>query len=223
MVAVEVNDSPVQSAVARLEQVDARRLLRHPDGLAELFSELDCAKTARIVDYLAAHLHSATEIDAIGVIEQLAFICDDEGRPGQSSIRNLSRAVAALVADCMQFVPDDDVEFITIEFVSTVPLECGSDFLWNVGGAHGLVPTGPVRERTGARRYVSDAKAIEHGIEIWQHRAKRALASGYVVEAGDLFVVLDGLSQFGFGATGADAVAASSGEKQPAWAALRTG
>ena len=84
----------------------------------ELLSKLDCAEAAQAVDYLPAHLHSATEIDAIGVIEQLAFICDDEGRPGQSPMRNLSRAVATFVADCMQFVNDDDTKFILIEFVS---------------------------------------------------------------------------------------------------------
>ena len=222
MSAAEVDGVTAHPALKRLEQVDMHRLLRDPDELADLLNKLDCAEATQAVEYLAARLHSATETDAIGVIEQLAFIFDDEGRPGQSSMRDLSRAVATFVADCLQIV-DDDAEFVIIEFVSTVPLECGYDFLCNVGAAHCLVRTGPVRERTGGRRYVSDAKAVEHGIEIWQHRAKRALASGYVVEEGDLVMVLDGLSRFGVGATGADAVAASSGEKQPAWAGLRTG
>lgn len=221
MSAAEVDGVTAHPALKRLEQVDMHRLLRDPDELADLLKKLDCAEATQAVKYLAAHLHSATETDAIGVIEQLAFIFDDEGRPGQSSRRDLSRSVAAFVADCLQFV-DDDAEFI-IEFVSTVPLECGYEFLCNVGAAHGLVRTRPDRERTGARRYVSDAEAVEHGIEIWQHRAKRAIASGYVVEEGDLFVVLDGLSRFGAGATDAETVAACSDETQPAWADLRIG
>ena len=223
MFAAAVDGIPTEPAVKRLEQVDMHRLLRDPDGLAGLLSEFNCAEAARVVDCLAAHVHSATKVDTIGVIEQLAVLCAEEDRPGQARMRNLNRSVAACVADCLQFVGDDDAEFIIIEFVSTVPLECGYDFLCNVGAAHGLVRTRPDRERTGARRYVSDAKAVEHGIEIWRHRAKRAIASGCVVEEGDLFVVLDSLSRFGVGATDAETVAACSDETHPAWAGLRTG
>lgn len=223
MVEAEVDGIPARPPVKRLDPIEIHRFLGGPDGLADLLSEHDCAKAAQVVDHLAAGLRRTEKIDAVAVVEQLAVLCAEEDRPGQARMRNLNRSVAAFVADCLQFVDDDDAEFIIIEFVSTVSLECGYEFLCSVGAAHGLVRTRPVRERTGARRYVSDAKAVEHGIEIWQHRAKRTIASGYVVEEGDLFVVLDGLSRFGVGATDAETVAACSDDTHPAWAGLRTG
>lgn len=130
------------------------------------------------------------------VIDQLALLCAEGERPGKSSMRCLSRAVASFAADCMQFVNDDDAEFILIEFVSTVPLVSGYDFLCNVGAAHGLVLTKFLRGP-----HVGDAKAVEHGIEIWRHRAKRAIASAGVMREEDLFLLLDGLARLSVGAT----------------------
>ena len=90
-------------------------------------------------------------MDAVAVIDPLALLCADDDRLGQSSMRSLSRAVAAFVADCMQFVVDDDTEYVIIEFVGTVPLVYGFDFLCKVGAAHGLVHERPSAEFSDAR------------------------------------------------------------------------
>lgn len=189
MVASEVDGSPSQPALKALAQVDMHRLLRDPDGFPELMSELDFAEASQIVDYLAVQLSSATEIDATGIIEQLALFCADDDRHEQSSMRCLSRSVATFVADCVQFVADDDAEFIVIEFVSTVPLVYGFDFLCKAGAAHGLVRARLGHEHSSSGTYVTDVKSIEHAIEIWRQRARRVIASGYVTEEGHLFLL----------------------------------
>lgn len=153
-------------------------LLRGPDGLADLLSEFDCADAARVVDYIAGHLRTATQVDAPAVIDQLALFCADDDRHEQLSMRKLSRSVAEFVANCMQFVAEDDTEFIVIEFVSIVPLVYGFDFLCEVGAAHGLVRARLGREFCRARRYLADGKAVEHAITIWRQRAMRGIASG---------------------------------------------
>lgn len=63
-------------------------------------------------------------------------------------------------------------------------------------------------EPAGTERYVADVNAIEHAIEIWRERARRVIASGFVMEEGDLFLLLDGLARLGVGATDAAAMAA---------------
>ena len=150
---------------ARLRAADVHRLLWNPDDLAEAFQGLDCTAVAQVVAQLTAHLHTATQVDGVIVIDELAFICADD-RPGQSAMRSLSLAVAEFVANCMQFVADDDTEFVIIAFVSTVPLVYGYDLLCKVGTAHGLVRGTPDSESAGAVRYVDDINAIEHAIEI---------------------------------------------------------
>lgn len=190
-----------------LRAADAHRMLAAPNGLADLFRDMDCATAAQMVEQLTAHLGTATEVDGVGVIDQLTFVCAAD-RPEQSAIRNLSHLVAEFVANCMQFVADDDTEFLIIEFVSTVPLVYGYDLLCKVGTAYGLVHGTPDSEFAGAVRYVDDINAIEHAIEIWRERARRVIASGYVMEEGDLFLFLDGLAHLGIGATDADATAA---------------
>lgn len=189
-----------------LRSADAHWMLRNPDGFADAFEELDCTAAAQIVEQLAAHLNTATQVNGVGVIDQLTFVCTDN-RPGQSSMRSLSRAVAEFVANCMQFVDDDDTEII-IEFVMSVPLIYGFDLLCNVGPAHGLVRGSPANKLGRAKRQVADGKAIEHAIEVWRQRAKRVIESGYVMEEGDLFVFLDGLARLEVGATDMDALAA---------------
>ncbi|CAJ3337395.1 hypothetical protein [Burkholderia pseudomallei] len=159
-----------------------------------------------MLSLIAAHLDTAKALDGVGIVEEMMFVCTDE-RPGQSSMRSLTRAVAEFVANCMQFVADDDAEII-IEFVMWVPLIYGFDLLCKVGTAYGLVRRTPDSELASAERYVADVNAIEHAIEIWRERARRAIASGYVMEEGDLFLFLDGLAHLGVGATDADALAA---------------
>ncbi|TCW64259.1 hypothetical protein C5O79_32385 [Burkholderia sp. SRS-25] len=83
-------------------------------------SEFNCDAATCIVDYFAAHLRSATQVDAIGTIDQMALLCKGEdARQGQSLMRCLSRSVAAFVAGWMEFIPADDKEFVLVEFVST--------------------------------------------------------------------------------------------------------
>lgn len=185
---------------------DAQWLLQNPEEFADAFREVDCTAATQMVEQLTAHLSTATQVDGVGVIDQLTFVCAAD-RPGQLAIRNLSRAVAALVANCMQFVDDQDTE-ILIEFVIWVPLIYGLDLLCKVGIAYGLVRGTSGSELANAERYVADINAIEHAIEIWRERARRAIASGYVMEEGDLFLFLDGLAHLGVGATYADALAA---------------
>lgn len=190
-----------------LRAADAHRMLADPDGLAQLFCDMDCATAAQMVDELVVHLHTAKQADAVGIVDELSFVCTGD-RPAQSSIRSLSRAVAEFVANCMRFVADEDTEFVIIEFVSSVPLVYGYDLLCKVGTAYGLVRGAPDSELARAERFVADINAIEHAIEIWRERARRAIASGYVMEEGDLFLFLDGLAHLGVGATDADALAA---------------
>ncbi|CAJ7238107.1 Uncharacterised protein [Burkholderia pseudomallei] len=189
-----------------LRAADAHSMLRNPDEFADAFRDVDCATATRLVEQLTPYLRTTTRVDGIGVIDQLTFVCTDD-RPGQSSMRSLSRAVAEFVANCMQFVADDDAEII-IEFVMWVPLIYGFDLLCKVGTAYGLVRGPPDSELASAERYIADINAIEHAIEIWRERARRAIASGYVMEEGDLFLFLDGLAHLGVGATDADALAA---------------
>lgn len=100
MVASEGDGSPSPPAVKALAQVDVHRFLRSPDGLAELLSEFDCTEAAQIVDYLAVHVRSATELDAVGLIDQMALLCTDgDERHRQPSMSCLHRSVAAFVAD----------------------------------------------------------------------------------------------------------------------------
>lgn len=130
-----------------LRAADAHRMLRNPDEFADAFRDVDCATATRLVEQLTTHLSTATQVNAVGVIEQLTFVCTDD-RPGQSSMRYLSRAVAVFVAHCLEFVDSDDAEII-IEFVMWVPLIYGFDLLCKVGTACGLVRRPPY----GARRY----------------------------------------------------------------------
>lgn len=204
---VEIDDVLASKGANTFEIIDTHRFLGAPDGLADLLSELDCAETARVIDRFAGHLSTATHVDAVGIIDELSLVCAAD-RPGQSAMRNLSHAVAAFVVDCMQFVADDDTGYVIIEFVSTVPLVYGYDLLCKVGTAYGLVHGTPDSEFAGAVRYVDDINAIEHAIEIWRERARRVIASGYVMEEGDLFLFLDGLARLGVGATDVDAMAA---------------
>ena len=205
MASARVAGAPTPLA-ANLELVDAHRLLRRPDGLADSLSQLDCAEAARVVDYIAGYLSTAPQVDGVGVIDQLAFVYADD-RPGQSSMRSLSYAVAALVANCMQFVADDDTEII-IEFVSSVPLVYGFDVLRKLGAAYGLVQGVTRDDVVNSTRHVAPITATGHAIDIWRERAQRAITSGYVMEEGHLFVFLDGLACLGAGASGADAIAA---------------
>ncbi|ARK80141.1 hypothetical protein BOC40_06680 [Burkholderia pseudomallei] len=182
-------------------------MLQNPDDFAVVFEGLACTAAVQLLEELTAHLRTAKHVDGVAVINELTFVCASD-RPRDSALRNLSRAVTEFVANCMQFVADDDTEFVTIEFVSTAPLVYGYDLLCKVGTAHGLVRGTPDSESAGAVRYVDDINAIEHAIEIWRERARRAIASGYVLEEGDLFLFLDGLARLGVGATDADAMAA---------------
>lgn len=182
-------------------------MLAYPNGFADAFRDMDCTTAAHMVEQLTAHLSTATQVDGVGVIEELMFVCVDERR-GQSSMRGLSRAVAEFVANCMRFVADDDTEFILVEFVSTVPLVYGYDLLCKVGAAYRLVRGSRESELSSAERFVADINAIEHAIEIWRERARRVIASGYVMEEGNLFMFLEGLAHLGVGATDADAMAA---------------
>ena len=72
-------------------------------------------------------------------------------------------------------------------------------------------------------RFGPGAKALEHRIETWRHRAKRAGASRYAMEEGDLFIVLNDLVHFGVGAIRAGVVVANSEERRPACAEQPTG
>ncbi|ONC06096.1 hypothetical protein AQ910_05690 [Burkholderia pseudomallei] len=148
-----------------------------------------------MVEQLTAYLDTATQVDGAGIIEQLMFVCTDD-RPEQSSMRCLSQAVAAFVANCTQFVPDDDTE-IFIESVCTVPLVYGFDLLCKVDMAYGSVAGGADTELANVERNVTDVQAIEHAMEVWRQRAYRAIASGYEMEEGNLVLFLDGLARFG--------------------------
>lgn len=181
-----------------------RRTLVNHDGLAEAFHDLDCIAAAHLVEQLANHLVTTEVMDPVSVIDQLMYVCTHE-RPGQSLTRRLSRTVAHFAANCMRFVSQDDTEFIVIEFVSVVPLIYGYDLLCKIGAAHGLVRATPGRQPDSAKRYVSDVSAVGHAIQIWRERARHAIASGYVMEEGDLFLFLDGLARFGPEATDAGA------------------
>lgn len=207
MVSASVSSRRVQRSANDLREADIHLLLSAPDGLADLLSKFDSAEAAGIIESLAGHLDVATQIDTIGFIDQLTVHCADDEGTERTSIRSLSRAVAALVARCMQFVDEEDAEII-IEFVSSAPLIYGFDLLCNVGPAHGLVRGSTAKKLGRAKRHIAYGKAIEHAIEVWRQRAKRVIESGYVMEEGDLFVFLDGLARLGAGATDADALAA---------------
>ncbi|WP_183163006.1 hypothetical protein [Burkholderia pseudomallei] len=193
---------------AELCPAEVHRILLSPDGLADAFQGLDCAAAAQMVEQLAVHLHTAKQVDAVGIIDELTSVCVDE-RPGQSARRNLSHAVAACIADCMRFVDDDDAEII-IEFVMWAPLTYGFDLLCKVGAAYGLVRGGIDGEPATAARDVAHITATGQAIEIWRQRARRSVASGYAIEQGELCVLLDGLARLGVDATDADALAALS-------------
>jgi hypothetical protein len=112
-------------------------LLKHPDRLAETLRDLSYADAAQVVNHLAAHLNTARTVDSVGVIEEMMFVCTGD-RTGQSSMRSFSRAVAAFVAACMQRVATEDTE-VLIDFVQSVPLVVGLDFLCTMGMVYGLV------------------------------------------------------------------------------------
>lgn len=193
---------------AGLRAADAHRMFLNPDEFAEVFDGLDCTAVAQLVEQLTAHLSTATHVDGVAVIDELAFVCADD-RPGGSARRSLSDAVAEFGANCMRFVDEDDAEII-IEFALSAPLIYGFDLLCKVGLAHGLVRGSNADKLGRTKRQVTDDKAIEHAIEVWRQRVTRVIESGYVMEEGDLFVFLDGLARLGVGATDADAFAALS-------------
>lgn len=161
-------------------------------------------------------------MDAVGIIDELSFVCTHD-LAGQSSMRSLSRAVAAFVADCMQFVAADDVEIVIVDFVSTASLVSGYELLRKIGQEHRSACLRPRGDVDSDVRYMADAKAVKSAVEIWRHRAKRLIGSGDVMNEGDLHLFLDGLARFGVGATDADTLAANTKERQPAWAGPRTG
>jgi hypothetical protein len=185
---------------------DIHVLLKHPDRLAETLRDLSYADVAQVVNHLAAHLNTARTVDSVGVIEEMMFVCTGD-RTGQSSMRSFSRAVAAFVAACMQRVATEDTE-VLIDFVQSVPLVVGLDFLCTMGMAYGLVQGADHIRVADAPRFTADINLIEDTIDIWRERARRAIVSGYIIEEGDLFVVLDGLAHLGIGSKDEDAIAA---------------
>ncbi|HVW51598.1 MAG TPA: hypothetical protein VHC91_14570 [Trinickia sp.] len=177
MVTAEVDVTPVQTTVKGLERADIHRVLRDADGLVDLLSDFNCAEAAKVVDDLAAHLRSATHVDAARLIVQLALLCAEEDKPGQSSMCSLSRAVVAFVVDCMRFVAANDTEFVLVEFVSTASLVCGYDVLLKIGHVHRSVCTRSSGDVGSAAQSEATAKAVEHATEIWLQRANRVLSS----------------------------------------------
>jgi hypothetical protein len=220
MVASEVDGSPSQPAIQALAQVDMHRLLRDPDGLPELMGEFDCTEASQIVDYLAVQLSSATEIDAIGIIDHMALLCTDaDEKHTQSSMSCLYRSVAAFVADCIQFVDGADVQIVLVDFISTASLAAGCELLLKIGHGHRTACASRRVDVDRGVRYVNDAMAGAPAMEVWRHRVKRAMASGYVMAESEVFLFARGLTRFSVGAIGAGAAAASSGQRQTGWGA----
>ncbi len=179
-------------------------MLQNPDDFAVVFEGLACTAAVQLLEELTVHLRTTKHVDGVAVINELTFACASDRRT-DSALRRLSHAVDEFVASCMEFVADDDREFIVIEFVSTGPLIFGYDFLCRTGADYGLVRGSSAKRLDRETRRVADDTAIKHAIDVWRQRATRAIESGYVMEEGDLFLFLDGLARLGVGATDVDA------------------
>ncbi|WP_322024360.1 P-loop NTPase fold protein [Burkholderia sp. BCC1977] len=188
------------------EVADIHRLLGLPDGLGEMLSDLDGQRATEMVNHMIAYMDTAKALNNNGVVQEVTRSCAVD-KLAQSSSRDYSRAVATLVANCLQRMADK-VRDAVLEFVESVPLVFGFDFLSTVGMAHGLVRGAEQHKIAEATRYVAEPGVVEHAIGVWRERVRGAIASGAVIEEQDLFVVLYGLGHLGDGSKDADAIEA---------------
>ncbi|MFM0654448.1 KAP family P-loop NTPase fold protein [Paraburkholderia sediminicola] len=188
------------------EVADIHRLLAEPQEFGDMLSDMDGRPAAELVNHMVAYFETAKQVDCEAVIEGLMYSCTVD-RFLASANREYSRAVALLVASCLQRMSGNVLE-ILLKFVETVPLNYGLDLLTEIGMSHGIVGGVDPHKIDAAVRYVADPEIVEKVVGQWQVRARRAIESAEVIEERDIFAVLYGIGHLGRSATAADVIAA---------------
>ncbi|MEK6418273.1 MAG: P-loop NTPase fold protein [Burkholderia gladioli] len=194
-----------RTSVAGVHEVsDIHSLLSKPTQVSELLNNLDCSKAAEMVNHMTAYFDTARTVDGPGVVRQLISSCKTEKLEVYGA-REFSHAVALLAATCLSCcgaaMPD-----IIVEFVANVPLTYGLDFLVRVGLSHGEIKGVEVYKVREATEFLEDLSALTSAFSVWRRRAEASVASGAVMESGELFTILYGLANIGRNAKNSNAI-----------------
>ncbi|MEM5366451.1 P-loop NTPase fold protein [Paraburkholderia azotifigens] len=186
------------------EVADIHGLLADPSEVGELLNDLDYAKAVEMVNHMTAYLQTARSVDGSSLVRQLIRSCTS-ARLAATGMRDFSRAVAELTANCLQGC-GAELPVLVHEFVVGTPLAYGLDLLIMVGMHHGQVRGVEEHKVRDATDFVTDSSAVTSAIETWRKRAAKSISSGSIMEEGDFFAVLYGLANLGSDSRNADAI-----------------
>ncbi|MEM5345210.1 KAP family P-loop NTPase fold protein [Paraburkholderia azotifigens] len=193
------------TSVAGVHEVaDIHNMLAEPSQIGELLQEVDYNSAAEIVNHMTAYLDTAKAVDGVGVARQLLKACL-ANKPDMAAGRDFSRAVAILLANCLEICGETAHDIIT-DFVSSAPLTYALDFLTITGMSHGEVRGVDSYKISEAPVFVADASVIASSIDLWRRRAGASMTSGKVMAENDFFAVLYGLGNLGRASRNADAI-----------------
>ncbi|WP_031364372.1 KAP family P-loop NTPase fold protein [Caballeronia sordidicola] len=186
------------------EVADIHEMLAEPSQLGDMLNDLDYARATEMVNHMTAYIDTAKSVDCRGVVRELIRSCTEEGLH-TSSTREFSRAVATLAANCIQR-GGAQIFSIAVEFVNSVPLTYGLDFLVTAGTRHGEIRLVDGYRIENAPMYIDDAQILSTCVASWRKRAEESIMSGSVIESDNLFPTLYGLSHVGRDSRDIDAI-----------------